>query len=97
VPVKHSTSQHSLHPQRVFLLRLLSESNPAYDAAVKAVIAAFPQRSRWLAGISAVRSVRLLMWDRLVITEADESLWLTKRGRQAAAELPGLELAEVST
>src|SRR5260370_8881936 len=93
--VKHGSSQHVLHPRRVFLLRLLSENSPSYDELVRAVVTEFPHQSMFYASARAARSVRLLFWDRLAVTEPDETCWLTPTGWRPVADLcelaaPGL-------
>lgn len=71
------------------LARLREADGPAYDGLCGEIAAAFPEPVHWLESARAVRAVRLLLWHGLAATEADESVWLTPAGWQAAQALLG--------
>ena len=82
------TSKHGSPGRREFVLGRLREADGiTYDELVREVIAAFPEPKPWLTAIRAVRAVRGLLWSRLVVTEPNESVWLTPCGWQRADEL----------
>jgi hypothetical protein len=66
--------------------RLKEADGPAYDQLVGEVVAAFPEATRFLAAMRAVRAVRDLMWFGQITTESDESMWLSPAGWNAVQE-----------
>jgi hypothetical protein len=72
--------------RREYLLKRLREADgPAYDGLVAEVAEAFPMKTRYWAGIQAVRAVRGLLWDELATVDGDGGVWLLPAGWQAAA------------
>jgi hypothetical protein len=74
------------HPsRRAWLLERLREADgPEYGDLVGEMIAGFPEKTRYWAGVRAARSVRQLLWDQDATVDHDGSVWLTPRGWQAA-------------
>jgi hypothetical protein len=72
---------------REYLLkRLLEADGPQYEALCGEVAAAFPAKTRYWAGVQAVRAVRELLWDELATVDDAGAVWLLPSGWQAAGD-----------
>jgi hypothetical protein len=81
--------ENSGNQRQEFILRRLAQADGlTYDELCRAVITAFPMPSKYVASTAAVREVRWAMWSMLVVTEPDESVWLTPAGWAALADQP---------